>query len=285
MSPQSEKLDAIRMRIDACDDAIMRLLNERAELVMQVRDTKAKERIEVYSPLREKQILDRVQHLAEQGTFPKDAAQNIFRSIISASRSLVGELIVSYLGPEGGSAHQAAVKQFGESVHGTAEESIEDILHRVKSGESHFGVVLGRSAEAGSISRVFDLLAKSGLSVIGQVHVRAASVLSGRERADFVYFVVGTKCPPPSGNDKTLLILRVKERAGGLRDILRPFSERGITLFSLESRSSSQTEGEYSFYLEFPGHQQDSLIEELIQELQNQCQSVSVLGSYPEGGA
>ena len=232
------KLDELREKIDVCDETIVKLLNERASLVLQVKETKTRDKIEIYSPLREQQIFDRVKALAEAGNFPKGAVERIFRSIISATRSLIGELVVSYVGPEGSPAHEAALKQFGESVHCVAESKIEHVLAQVAGGESHFGIVLGRTEEAGFVSKTLDLLAGSGLQIIGELFVRGRSLLSDAERADLQFYVGGLKCPPPTGKDKTTLILSLRERAGVLREVLQPFSDRGVTLLSLESRSS-----------------------------------------------
>ena len=75
----SAKLDEIRKKIDRCDEDIVRLLNERASLVLEVKETKARDKIEIYSPQREQQIFERVKKLAESGTFPKTAIEKIFR--------------------------------------------------------------------------------------------------------------------------------------------------------------------------------------------------------------
>ena len=279
----TEKLDDIRKRIDRCDEEIVRLLNERASLVLEVKETKARDKIEVYSPQREQQIFDRVKKLAESGTFPKAAIERIFRSIISATRSLVGELVVSYVGPEGSPAHEAVIRQFGESVHGVAERGIEDVLRQVGHGDSHFGILLGRAEEAGFVSKTLDMLAQSGLQIIGEIYVRGRSLLSENERGELRFFVIGTKCPTSSGKDKTTLILNVRERAGVLREVLQPFSEEGVTLLSLESRSSPMRPGEYSFYLDLPGHADDASIQNLLAKVKGLCSSCFVLGSYPMG--
>lgn len=277
------KLDELRVKIDACDESIVKMLNERAALVLQVKETKTRDSIDVYSPLREKQIFERVKLLAEAGDFPKGAVERIFRSIVSATRSLVGELSVSYVGPEGTPAHEAALRQFGESVHCVAETKVEDVLSAVASGEAHYGVVLGRTEEAGFVTKTLDLLASSGLQIIGENYVRGRSLLSEAERADLQFYVVGQKCPPPTGNDKTTLILTLLERAGVLREVLQPFSDRGVTLLSLESRAHRDRPTEYSFYVDLPGHKDDAAVKPLLSEVASHCRSFSILGSYPLG--
>ena len=55
-----EKLAAIRAQIDATDDQLLRLLNERARLVSTVADLKTALQVPFYVPSREKQIAERL---------------------------------------------------------------------------------------------------------------------------------------------------------------------------------------------------------------------------------
>lgn len=281
----SQKLEEIRQKIDLCDDEIVQLLNRRADLVLEVKETKSREQIDTYSPVREQQIFERVKKLAEAGHFPKSAVERIFRSIISATRSLVGELIVSFVGPLGSPAHEAAIRQFGESVNSLVAMSVEDVIRQVASGEAHYGIAAGRSEETGMFSKTMDLIATHGVQIIGELHAPVRSFLSVNEQTEMQYLVVGTRCPGPTGNDKTTVILRLLERAGILREVLQPFSARGVTLLSLESRSSKDRPWEYSFYVDIPGHQSDPEIVSLLEEVKTLCSSFSILGSYPVGSS
>ena len=51
-------LDSIREQIDALDTALLKLLNERADLVHQVGEIKKKDGIEIYAPEREESLLN-----------------------------------------------------------------------------------------------------------------------------------------------------------------------------------------------------------------------------------
>ena len=85
-------LDELRANIDRIDAELVLLLNKRADLVLGVKEAKAKGNIEIYSPARERQILDRVTELAKGGAFPKASLEKIFANVISATRSLIGEM-------------------------------------------------------------------------------------------------------------------------------------------------------------------------------------------------
>lgn len=161
-------LGDLREEIDKVDNEIVRLLVDRAARVLQVKEIKQKEHRNIYSPAREREIIDRVLALAD-GKFPPDALERIFLSIISASRSLIGEMVVSYLGPECSWAFDAAVAQFGENVRHCAESSLEEICKKVERGDSHFGVVPIETSSSGLYTKTLDVLMASKLKAVGEV--------------------------------------------------------------------------------------------------------------------
>lgn len=82
-----ERIKSLRERIDQLDDQILRLLNKRAEIVLEVGKLKAGSKMEFYVPEREQEILRRL-NLQNPGPFPPRAISSVFREIISACRSL-----------------------------------------------------------------------------------------------------------------------------------------------------------------------------------------------------
>jgi chorismate mutase/prephenate dehydratase len=182
----SQKLDQIRVDIDKTDEELVRLLQKRAELVLQVKATKEKENIQIYSPGREREIIQRIMNLGQGGSFPKESLERIFRSIVSATRSLIGELVVGYLGDEISVASKSARKQFGEDVNFVSTSSIEELFGKVKSGEIHYGVFPVEVSESGLDSRLVELSVSSALSIVTEVDLSGIDK-SGSRRV----FVVG----------------------------------------------------------------------------------------------
>lgn len=172
-------LDQLRKQLDGIDDDITRLLQRRAELVLEVKRTKEQGNIDIYSPARERQILDRVAALVPNGEFPRPALERIFSNIISATRSLIGELHVGYIGPEYSLGHEAAVKQFGENVVCTPEPSVEEIFRRVETGDAHHGVVPARLPGGGTVAATFDRLVDSPLVIIAELDIEERFALIG----------------------------------------------------------------------------------------------------------
>jgi len=94
-------LGPARARIDALDDTILKLLEERADIAREVAAVKRAAEIQVFhDPERERQVLDR---LVKRGgdRFPPDAIRAVFREVMSACLSVEEPLRVAYLGPEG----------------------------------------------------------------------------------------------------------------------------------------------------------------------------------------
>ncbi len=85
-----------------------------------------------------------------------------------------------------------------------------------------------------------------------------------------------------TGNDKTSIIFSIYEdRPGGLYNILGIFQKNNINLTKIESRPSRKGLGKYMFFVDFNGHNDDELIQNIISEIDENTYFLKVLGSYP----
>ncbi len=84
-----------------------------------------------------------------------------------------------------------------------------------------------------------------------------------------------------TGRDKTSIMLSVKDKAGALYDLLRPFASHGISLTKIESRPSRRKAWEYLFFVDIEGHGSEARVRQTLEELKSRCLFVKVLGSYP----
>ena len=83
-------LDDWREKIDALNEQILSLLNERAECALEVGNIKRAEGLPLYAPERETLILNRIREL-NRGPLSDEAAARIFRQIIDESLRLEQE--------------------------------------------------------------------------------------------------------------------------------------------------------------------------------------------------
>jgi chorismate mutase len=86
-------LDDLRRDIDRVDEALVRLLNERAGMACELGRIKKEMGIEVYQPVREKQVLAHVRDLGSQGPLGPDAIARLFERIIDEARRLERRLV------------------------------------------------------------------------------------------------------------------------------------------------------------------------------------------------
>jgi len=80
-------IEKLRMGIDEIDDALLRLLNQRARLVLELGASKKRRGIPVRDRIREHQVLTRVRE-NNCGPLDDSSAVKIFQLIIRKSRSL-----------------------------------------------------------------------------------------------------------------------------------------------------------------------------------------------------
>ncbi len=84
-----------------------------------------------------------------------------------------------------------------------------------------------------------------------------------------------------TGNDKTAMMLQVSHTPGALVDALSIFKANKINLTWVESFPYMEAKGEYIFFVDFDGHAEDAKVKKAIKSLEEICESVQVLGSFP----
>ena len=161
-----DALQALRARIDAIDDALLKLLSERAAIAQDVGRTKKGEKI--YRPEREAQIVRRLRE-TNPGPLSGDTVERLIREIMSACRALEEAMRVAYLGPAGTFSQQAVIKQFGQDVEALAEADIDACFQAVETGRADFAVVPVENSIEGAVGRTLDLIVGSPLRICGEV--------------------------------------------------------------------------------------------------------------------
>jgi chorismate mutase/prephenate dehydratase len=157
-------LDDLRKRIDSIDDSILALLEERANVVEQVKQAKRDANAPVYDPERERRVLER---LAAKGAgrFPRDAIVSVFREVMSACVSLQAPLTIAFLGPEGTFTHIAARRFFGLAARYTEAATIDGVFDAVRRGAAAYGVVPIENSTEGSVTHAVDALLEGGVMI------------------------------------------------------------------------------------------------------------------------
>jgi len=85
-----------------------------------------------------------------------------------------------------------------------------------------------------------------------------------------------------TGKDKTSIVFSIlKDRPGGLHNILGEFAARNINLTKIESRPTKTTLGDYYFFIDIQGHRSVKLVSEALAQVKKKASFFKVLGSYP----
>ena len=94
------------------------------------------------------------------------------------------------------------------------------------------------------------------------------------------FLIIGRQAIPPSGADKTSVLISMCAQPSTLRALLEPFHHHHIRV---ETRPS-QTGSESSLLLiDFDGHQDDAVVRTVLDQLGERAGDCRVLGSYPKG--
>ena len=169
-------LKELRKRIDALDGEILKLLNQRTEIVLEVGCLKAEARSNYYVPHREQDVIKRLCAM-NIGPFPNAALQIVYREIISACRSLEKPLSVAYLGPEASFTHIASIKQFGSSVVYKPMRTQAEVFREVETGRTDYGILAIENSTEGAVNPTLDAFVKSDLKVCSEVLMRISHYL------------------------------------------------------------------------------------------------------------
>ena len=96
------------------------------------------------------------------------------------------------------------------------------------------------------------------------------------------FLVISKKDVPPSGQDKTSLLVSAHNQPGALFTLLEPLASRGISLTRIESRPSREGLWDYVFFIDIEGHRDEPAVAEALDDLQSTSAMFRVLGSYPQ---
>lgn len=168
MKKVEEILFELRQQIDAIDDQILALLNQRARIAREIGHAKTGQGLDYYNPGREQAVFERLT-AQNNGPFPSEAVRRVFREIISASLSLEQPMKVAFLGPPATFTHQAAQRQFGLSAQLLAQKSIPAVFEEVRRGRADYGVVPVENSTEGIVSHTLDMFVESDLVINAEI--------------------------------------------------------------------------------------------------------------------
>ncbi|OBS10475.1 prephenate dehydratase [Acidihalobacter prosperus] len=96
------------------------------------------------------------------------------------------------------------------------------------------------------------------------------------------FLVIGRQATiPPSGVDKTSVLVSTSNRPGALHRLLTPLAHNGVSMSRIESRPSRCVNWEYVYFLDIEGHSEDPDVRQALAGLRQEAQLFRILGAYP----
>ena len=178
-----QELNKERKQIDEIDDAIVDLLNKRANAVIKIGNLKKSLNLEVFQPKREEQVKERIK--SKSTIFKKSSLDAIWNEIMSASKLIQGNITkVGYLGPKGTFTHQAALEFFAKAgTQFIPYNSMPEIFDSIDKGFLEFGIVPFENSLQGTVRETLDLLIENDLYIYGEIDVRVIQNLISLKNA------------------------------------------------------------------------------------------------------
>ena len=95
------------------------------------------------------------------------------------------------------------------------------------------------------------------------------------------FLIIGKQSVPPSGHDKTSLLVSTPNKPGALYHLLEPLARNRVSMTRIESRPSRRGMWDYVFFVDIAGHAEEENVQQAFTELSSESSLFKVLGSYP----
>lgn len=202
-----QDLSITRKEIDAVDQEIVRLLEKRMDLALEVAKYKMSTGKPIYDRQRELEKLEKLGSLAST-EFNSKGVQELFLQIMSVSRRYQYQVIgdpdneigkkfskvdgfqyskdtkAVYAGVPGAFAQQALVAYFGEDVAMESVDSFSEVADMVAKGKADYGVLPIENSSAGFVNGIYDLLERYQLNIVGEQKIQINQCLLGLPGTD-----------------------------------------------------------------------------------------------------
>lgn len=145
-------------------------------------------------------------------------------------------------------------------------------------------VAVGSNAEAAAMAREDAESAAIASETAGEIYNLGvlAHNIEDEPGNTTRFLIIGNQQVPPSGEDKTSLLISTRNEAGGLHRLLEPLAEHGVSMTRIESRPSRRGVWDYVFFIDVDGHKDEPHVIRALAALEQQAGMYKILGSFPK---
>ncbi|MEF9934137.1 MAG: prephenate dehydratase [Clostridium sp.] len=200
-------LKQYRDEIDRIDNAILKLFQERMDMVLNVAEYKRKNNLEVLNRKREEEVIENHLNNLSDSKY-KVEVEKFLKSVMEISRqcqrnyllnggafeeentcpeiiNLTKDSVIGFQGVNGSYSEEALHAFFKEDVKTRALNTFDDVFKSLTDGEIDYGVIPIENSSTGGVLEVYDLLNKHEFSIVGEMCIRINHCLIAEDGADF----------------------------------------------------------------------------------------------------
>ncbi len=181
-------LNDLRKKIDKVDDKLVELFEARMDLSAQVAENKKNTQKPIYDSAREEEKIKSIRDITKDD-YNKVVIGDLFTQIMTMSRGLQYKILESsfnlgfhmmdefpvdentkvlFYGERGSYTEQAMIDYFKTDIKAIPMETFEGVMEAIKDKQGDYGVLPIENSSTGSLSDIYDLLAKYDNYIIGE---------------------------------------------------------------------------------------------------------------------
>jgi chorismate mutase / prephenate dehydratase len=190
-------IDDWRAKINTLDSELLRLLNQRARLALQVGESKTASGLSLCDHTREREVIERMCELNE-GPLDERAIVELFRAVIHESRRIQSRTLeesgnahgvanftraegrsrVAFQGAPGAFSEEAAISLLGDDITLVPRPTFESLFGAISDNAADYVLAPIENSLAGFVHACFDLLLDK-LFIVGEIIIPINQCLIG----------------------------------------------------------------------------------------------------------
>jgi len=194
-----ESLDYLRDKIDKIDGEMIKLFQERMDIVCKVAEYKKKNDMDIMDKSREENVIQTQLKRLENKSIEKET-KIFLKEIMKISRNFQKKSFgsscytnkeclnvkkydksckVGFQGVLASFSHEALIDYFGHEAEALNFDTFKDVFQGLKDGKINYGVLPIENSSTGGILEVYDLLRDYGFYIVGEKCIKVNHNLLG----------------------------------------------------------------------------------------------------------
>lgn len=170
---------ALEAKVARLDRGLLKLINQRTELVVQLGRLKQASGEPAIVVGQEESLFAELLE-RNKGPLSERSLRAVFRELVSGGRALLKETRVAFLGPLYSYSHLAAIHRFGQSVEFMPVGSIAAVFEEVHRGHSDYGLVPVENSTDGRVADTLDMFTRLPVHICGEINLEIHHTLLGK---------------------------------------------------------------------------------------------------------